>query len=91
MVAGRAAVAAEQLSAFLADAAELHVFVLFIDVLVLRSVDVAVGTGPFALGCLVELGVETAQVVGARAGVAKDDFAALLADLAVFLEIKIRV
>lgn len=88
MVRARAGVAAKKLSSFLANSAELHVLVLLVDVLVLGSVDLAVRTRPLALGGLVQLGIETAKMVSPRTGVAKNDLATLLTDLAVFLKPK---
>ena len=44
MVGARAGVAAEKFAAFLAHAAELHVLVFLVDVLVLGTVDLAVRT-----------------------------------------------
>ena len=44
MVGARAGVAAEKFSSFLAHAAELHVLVFLVDVLVLGTVDLAVRT-----------------------------------------------
>ena len=85
MVGTRAGVAAEKFAAFLAHAAELHVLIFLVDVLVLGTVDLAVRTRPLALGGLVQLRVEATEMVGPRAGVAQDDLATLLADLAVFL------
>lgn len=40
---------------------------------------------PFASGRLLQLGLQTHQVVGARTGVAQDDLAALLTHLAIIL------
>lgn len=43
------------------------------------------GTAPFALGSLLQLRVQTHQVVRSGAGVAQDDLPPLLADLTVVL------
>ena len=88
VVRARAGVAAEQLSAFLADPAELHVLVLFVDLLVLGAVDLAVRARPLSLRCFVQFRVETAEVVSTRAGVAKNYFTTLLADFTILLQTK---
>jgi hypothetical protein len=54
--------------------------------LVFGSIDLAVRARPLPFRSFVQLRVEAAQVVGSRAGVAEDDLATLLADLAVFLQ-----
>lgn len=86
VVRARTGVAAEQLSAFLADSAELHVLVLFVDLLVLGAVDLAVRARPLSFWSFVQFGIEAAQVVSARTGVAKNDLATLLANLAILLK-----
>lgn len=50
-----------------------------------KRIAYTVGTAPLALGGLLQLRVQTHQVVGSRTGVTQDDFSALLADLAVVL------
>ena len=44
---------------------------------------------PFALGGLLQLGVQADQVVRSGAGVTQDDLAALLANLAVVLMVRL--
>jgi hypothetical protein len=62
------------------------VLVLFIDLLVLGAVDLAVRARPLSLWSFVQFGIEAAQVVSARTGVAKNDLATLLANLAILLK-----
>ena len=66
-------------------------FIFFVNILVLGAVDVAMGTGPFSLGGFVQFWIQAAEMVSTRAGVAEDNLATLLADLAVFLRVKIRI
>jgi hypothetical protein len=62
------------------------VFIFFINILVFRTINLTVGTGPFTLWSLIELRIQAAQVICFGASVTKNDFTTLLADLAVFLE-----
>ena len=85
MVRAWAGVAAEQLAALLANTTELHVLILFIDILVFWTIDLTMGTRPFTLWSLVKFWVQAAQVICSGASVTKNDFSSLLADLAIFL------
>ena len=85
MVRTGTGVATKEFSSFFAHSAKLHVFVLLVNLLIFGAVHFAVGTRPLALGRFVEFRIETAQMVRTRTCVAKDDFAALLANLAVLL------
>ena len=91
MVGARTLIAAQQLASVLANATELDVIViLFLFSLALwRSVLVAVRATPLAFRRLVQLGIETDQVVSLRTEVTENDFAALLAHLAVVLVIRL--
>lgn len=63
------------------DSKPAELLMLVVIVLVLVALGLAVRAGPAALGRLLELGLQTHQVVGPRARVAQDYLAALLAHL----------
>ena len=73
-------VAGEQVASVAAGLAILHVIVLLL-LLVVASVLLAVRATPFSLRGFVQLGVETNEMIRARASVAKDYLTALLTNL----------
>ena len=75
VVGRRTAVATEQLSTLLADTAELHVLVFLVNILDLGAICLAVRAAPLAFGSLVQLRVETDQVISTRTRVTQNDFA----------------
>lgn len=82
VVSGWAGVAADQFATVFAVATELLVLVV---VLLFRALALAVRAGPAAFWGVFQLRFQTDQMVGSRACVAEDYFAALLAYLAIIL------